>query len=125
MKSRTGQIIMIAALIPLLLAALQGEDQAGGITPLYKDPSVPTEDRISDLLRRMSTDEKIAQLQSVLRDVEKETLITGPGLGGIGPADLAFYDRTLSKVIEPGNVEISVGSSSDDIRIRGVLEIIP
>ncbi|HHW47403.1 MAG TPA: beta-glucosidase [Clostridiaceae bacterium] len=32
--------------------------------PLYKDPSVPVEDRVEDLLSRMTLDEKIAQLVS-------------------------------------------------------------
>ncbi len=85
MKSRTGLIITIAALLPVLFPASQEVHPGGKTTPPFMNPSVSTEDRISDLLRRMSLDEKIAQLQSVLRDVEKETLIAGPGLGGVGP----------------------------------------
>jgi beta-glucosidase len=40
------------------------------------------------------------------------------------PVDqLAFYDPDLNLVLEPGGVEIMLGSSSQDIRLRGLLEI--
>ncbi len=41
------------------------------------------------------------------------------------PVDqLAFYDVDLNLVLEPGKIEIMVGSSSEDIRLRGEFEII-
>jgi beta-glucosidase len=36
---------------------------------------------------------------------------------------LAFYDDDLNLVIEPGEVEIMLGGSSEDIRLRGKIEI--
>ena len=40
------------------------------------------------------------------------------------PVDqLAFYDVDLNLVLEPGKIQIMVGSSSEDIRLRGELEI--
>lgn len=36
---------------------------------------------------------------------------------------LAFYNREMKYVIEPGKVEVLVGSSSDDIRVSGEFEI--
>jgi len=36
---------------------------------------------------------------------------------------LGFYDRSMRFVIEPGPVEVMVGSSSDDIRAAGSFEI--
>ncbi len=36
---------------------------------------------------------------------------------------LGFYNRCMEFVIEPGTVEIMIGSSSEDIRLRGSFEI--
>ena len=41
----------------------------------------------------------------------------------IGPDDLALLDRNMKKVVEPGSFEIMVGSSSEDIRLTGKLEV--
>ena len=38
--------------------------------------------------------------------------------------DLALYDAGLQRIVEPGEFEIMLGSSSDDIRLRGMLEVI-
>ena len=37
--------------------------------------------------------------------------------------DLAFYDINMRRVVEPGVFEVMVGSSSEDIRLRGEFEI--
>ncbi len=37
---------------------------------------------------------------------------------------LAFYNNDLELVLEPGPIEIMLGSSSEDIRLRGDLEIV-
>ena len=40
------------------------------------------------------------------------------------PVDqLAFYDNNLDLVLEPGQVQVMLGSSSEDIRLRGEIEI--
>lgn len=39
------------------------------------------------------------------------------------PDDLAFFDINMQKVVEPGEFEVMVGSSSEDIRLRGRFEI--
>jgi beta-glucosidase len=38
-------------------------------------------------------------------------------------SQLAFYDRDMRFVVEPGRVEVLVGSSSEDIRLTGSFEI--
>ncbi len=39
-------------------------------------------------------------------------------------SQLAFYDQDMQFVIEPGQVDVLVGSSSEDIRLRGSFEIV-
>ena len=37
---------------------------------------------------------------------------------------LAFYDRQMRRIVEPGTIEVMVGSSSADIRVTGQFEIV-
>ncbi|RLF03213.1 MAG: hypothetical protein DRK00_09050, partial [Thermoprotei archaeon] len=39
------------------------------------------------------------------------------------PEDLAFYDEHMRRVVEPGEFEVMVGSSSEDIRLRGRFKV--
>jgi beta-glucosidase len=41
----------------------------------------------------------------------------------LGPDDLAFYDRDMKRIVEPGAFELMVGASSADIRQRATLEV--
>ena len=41
----------------------------------------------------------------------------------LGTRLLAFYDRALRFVLEPGELELMVGSSSLDIRLRGLCQL--
>ena len=41
----------------------------------------------------------------------------------IGPDDLAFYDRDMKRIVEPGAFELMIGASSADIRQRATLEV--
>ena len=41
------------------------------------------------------------------------------------PATLALLGRDLAPVVEPGDVRVMIGSSSKDIRLRGVLKLVP
>jgi beta-glucosidase len=46
----------------LSLLALSGLAAAAVSTPLYKDPNAPIDDRVNDLLKRMTIEDKAAQL---------------------------------------------------------------
>ena len=39
------------------------------------------------------------------------------------PSQLAFYDRRMNFVVEPGEVAVRVGAASDDIRLEGSYRI--
>ena len=39
------------------------------------------------------------------------------------PEQLAFLDKNLEWVVEPGMFKVMVGSSSDDIRLKGEFEV--
>ena len=41
----------------------------------------------------------------------------------LGPEELSFLDRRLKPVMEPGDVDVLVGSSSEDIRARATVHI--
>jgi beta-glucosidase len=51
----------------------------------YQNPTVSIEQRVEDLLSRMTTEEKVVQLQCTLRKIEWGKNLTVAGLGGIGP----------------------------------------
>src|SRR5690606_26948557 len=41
----------------------------------------------------------------------------------LGVNQLGFYDRDMKYVIEPGEIKIMIGSSSEDIRLEGKFDI--
>jgi beta-glucosidase len=84
-----------AAMLVVLLAAAAGQSQTGGTTtarrakaPLYLDVSAPREDRVRDLISRMTLEEKTAQLVSVAPAVPRLQIPAynywTEGLHGIG-----------------------------------------
>src|SRR5262245_36113127 len=66
-KRQLGQGVA-GVLASLLLAdSASAQGRRGAATPLYKDPSAAVEERVEDLLRRMTLDEKIQQITTVWR----------------------------------------------------------
>lgn len=42
----------------------------------------------------------------------------------LSPQDLKFYDKNMNHVVEPGEFEIMIGASSQDIRLKGTITLI-
>jgi beta-glucosidase len=40
------------------------------------------------------------------------------------PSDLSLWDRNMRFVVEPGAFRVMIGSSSEDIRLKGEFEIL-
>ena len=78
MLSRLASLLMI-------LATLSSFGFAQKAKLPYQNSSVPIEQRVEDLLARMTIEEKIAQLQCTLRKIEWGKNLTVKGIGGIGP----------------------------------------
>jgi beta-glucosidase len=71
---------IISAVIP---RSAMGQTKAE--KPKYLDPRLPTEQRVDDLLSRMTIEEKVAQLECTLQKIEWGKNLTVNGLGGVGP----------------------------------------
>lgn len=71
--------------LPIVLAIASG----GAQTPLYKNPHAPVEDRVKDLLSRMTTEEKIAQLRSESDPAALQGPLSTTGFG----FDVVYRDR--------------------------------
>ncbi len=41
----------------------------------------------------------------------------------VGPEQLAFVNRGMERVVEPGTFEVMVGGSSEDIKLTGSFEV--
>lgn len=69
---------MRSGALTLIVALLIGATVAQAAEPAYRDPSLPVEARVADLLARMTLEEKVGQLTLIER-------------GSIGPAEVQRY----------------------------------
>jgi beta-glucosidase len=78
-------ISLRGALQLFLVALLSSLAIAQKSQPSYLNSALSTDQRIEDLLSRMTVEEKVAQLRCTLRKVEWGKNLTADGLGGVGP----------------------------------------
>lgn len=57
---------------------------------IYKDPNAPIEERIKDLLSRMTLEEKIGQMTQIERSVATPSAIKDLSIGTIYPLSLSL-----------------------------------
>jgi beta-glucosidase len=81
MRKQKHVAIMCCFFCAVTQSAVMGQVKTSGA--LYLDPKAPVEERVRDLLGRMTLEEKIAQLQCTGRDVDEENLLTRNGIGGL------------------------------------------
>ncbi len=81
---------------------------------VYKNPDSPIEDRVSDLLSRMTIDEKVAQMMGVWNE-KKETLIDEKGNFDFGKANKAYaHGNGIGQVGRPSDAGKDEEASHED-----------
>ncbi|MCI0512415.1 glycoside hydrolase family 3 C-terminal domain-containing protein [candidate division KSB1 bacterium] len=75
-------LIIFSAL--LFWGTMIPNSRAQSTAPDYKNANLPVEQRVNDLLARMTLAEKVAQLQCRIHEVENTDLIQADGIGGLG-----------------------------------------
>jgi beta-glucosidase len=66
--------------------------------------------------------------ESVLRGFERISLNPGETKEikfVLKPSHLELLDRNMNRVVEPGDFEIMIGASSEDIRLRKTVTVLP
>lgn len=82
---RKDSRILLVLLAVFFSTAFTALAQSQNPKPLYLDPKAAIEDRVNDLLSRMTIEEKIAQLQCASRQIQWGKNLTAEGLGGVAP----------------------------------------
>jgi beta-glucosidase len=70
----------------------------------------------------------VTTYESVLRGFERISLAPGESREVkfvLKPSHLELLDRNMDRVVEPGDFEVMIGSSSEDIRLKGMFKVIP
>jgi beta-glucosidase len=82
---------MLVATVTAVMAPITSQAGTAGAVPIYRDSTRPVSERVTDLLSRMSLDDKLGQMTQVERNVltEQSDLATyriGSILSGGGSA---------------------------------------
>jgi beta-glucosidase len=70
----------------------------------------------------------VVTYDSVLRGFERVTLQPGETKTvnfTLQPSDLMLLDKNMKWTVEPGDFEIKIGSSSEDIKLKEIITILP
>ncbi len=90
-------------------------------TPLYKNPTTPIEHRVSDLLRRMTLDEKIAQLYQLWvldhNRVESLEFIRKNGVGSRILAGSALAGSAGNRTLEIEDINLFQRTAVEEFRL--------
>ena len=87
--------------------------------------------RSGDEVVQLYISDKVASVvtyDSVLRGFERVTLLAGETKTVnfmLHPSDLMLLDKNMKWTVEPGDFEIKIGSSSEDIKLKEVITILP
>ncbi|MBR3646600.1 MAG: beta-glucosidase, partial [Lachnospiraceae bacterium] len=109
-KRKVNQLVTAGCVFTLALGSITGcrkedtknSDEAKG-PKIYTDASKPVEDRVKDLLGRMTIEQKIAQMIMAERNVEG---------GGAAPEDVKKYG--LGAVLSGGGSAPTTGNNPED-----------
>lgn len=86
-------------------------------------------ERTGDEVAQLYIHDVVASVARPLKELKRFKRVTlAPGESTtitfhLTPDDLAFYDINMRKVVEPGEFEVMIGSSSADIRLRGKFSV--
>ena len=117
-RSRLGASVRLLRasiiLVPWLFAAADAAPPAGG-KPLYKDAKLPVEQRVEDLLARMTLEEKIAQITAIWN---RKAALLSPA-GDFDPQKArALYPDGIGHFVRPNDLHGAGAPSPDEQPFR-------
>ena len=108
----------------------------------YQDPTLTIEQRLDDLLSRMTFDEKVAQINMKslsklqvdslgnITDSSLRKLFKGESTGclespfihlQLDEIDFTLWDKNMQRIVEPEEFEIMIGKSSEKIELTKII----
>jgi beta-glucosidase len=115
---RFGPFVAVAAaaaFISLLIGIAPAPAQQGAGAPLYKQASAPIERRVEDLLGRMTLEEKVAQVITLLST--KAEVMDGAARFDPARADQA-YPHGIGQIARPSDRQAAAGATGNVIAGR-------
>jgi beta-glucosidase len=85
MKTEASLVYLGGLALALILAfAFSAMGQVKKGKPKYLNPKLPVDQRVDDLIKRMTLEEKVAQLQCEIRETQGKDIFGKEGIGGLG-----------------------------------------